>query len=242
MGGGGGFVGSIQNAASLKVNEGYATSGTDTGHEGNGLLGDWAFNDMERQINFAHLAIHRTTEVSKSIIGSYYGDYPKYSYFIGCSRGGEQTMMEAQRYPDDFDGIVVGAPVFNWPAIGAEFIQNIRAAFPYKLTEPLLNEEHICILHDAVLNQCDMIDGLKDNIINNPALCKFDFNSLPKCPGDVPGQGCFTSQQLNAIKTIYAGIDIGNGFAYPGFPFGGENKPLGWGPWITGLNPELQKI
>ena len=242
MGGGGGFVGSIQNEARSLVNGGYATSGTDTGHEGNGLLGNWALNDMERKVNFAHLAIHRTAEVSKAIIGNYYGDYPKYSYFIGCSRGGGQAMMEAQRYPDDFDGIVVGAPAFNWPAIGAEFIQNTRASFPVNLTEPLLTSEHIRILHEAVLSQCDMIDGLKDNILNNPTLCKFDFNALPKCQGDIPGEGCFTTQQLDAIRTIYAGIDLGNGFAYPGFPFGGENKPTGWGPWITSPVADLQKI
>ena len=237
MGGGGGFVGSIQNAVRSKVNDGYATSGTDTGHDGrNSRSADWALNNMERQLNFGHLAIHRTAEVSKAIIGSYYGTYPKYSYFAGCSRGGGQAMMEAQRYPDDFDGIVVGAPAFNWPAIAAEFIQNTQAVYPVKLTEPVLSREHIRMLQDAVIKQCDIIDGINDSILNNPANCNFDFASLPKCRGDIPGKECFTTVQINAIKKIYDGVDTGNGITYPGFPFGGENKPGGWGTWITGPN------
>jgi len=240
MGGGGGFVGSLQNTAKSSLNEGYATSGTDTGHEGGGTSADWALNNMERQLNFGHLAIHRTAEVSKAIIGSYYGYYPKYCYFIGCSRGGGQAMMEAQRYPEDFDGIVVGAPAFNWIAIAAEAIQNIQAVYPLKLTEPIISEEHVRMLHEAVIMQCDMIDGVKDNILNNPTKCNFDFNSLPKCPGDVPGKECFTTRQIQAIKTIYNGINQGNGITYPGFPFGGENKPNAWRPWITGPNESTQ--
>jgi feruloyl esterase len=242
MGGGGGFAGTISNAARSSVNEGYATSGTDTGHEGNGLQADWALYNMERQLNFGHLAIHRTAEVSKAIIGSYYGYYPKYSYFIGCSRGGGQAMMESQRYPDDFDGIVVGAPAFNWTAIAAENIQNIQAVYPLKLTESILSKEHIRILQDAILKQCDLIDGVRDSILNNPAKCDFNFASLPKCPGDVPGKECFTTSQIKAIKTIYEGVDIGYGIRYPGYPFGGENEPAGWIPWITGPNTTAQKF
>ena len=218
MGGGGGFVGTIQNAARSTVNNGYATSGTDTGHEAtkSGSAG-WALNNMERQLNFGHLAIHRTAEVSKAIIGSYYGSYPKYSYFIGCSRGGGQAMMEAQRYPDDFDGIVVGAPAFSWPAIAVEFIQNTQAVYPLSLADPVISKDHIRMLQDAVLKQCDMIDGVRDSILNNPTRCIFDFAALPRCPGDMPGKGCFTTSQIKAIKTIYDGIDLGNGVNYPGF-------------------------
>jgi hypothetical protein len=242
MGGGGGFVGTLQNMASSTVNDGYATSGTDTGHDNKNSLGAlWALNNMERQLNFGHLAIHRTAEVSKAIIGSYYGHSPKYSYFIGCSRGGGQAMMEAQRYPDDFDGIVVGAPAFNWPAIASEFIQNTQAVYPVKLSEPVITREHIRMLQEAILKQCDMIDGVRDSILNNPTSCNFDFTSLPKCPGDVAGKECFTSSQIKAIKTIYEGTDIGNGISYPGFPLGGENKPDGWPAWITGPNEYMQR-
>jgi feruloyl esterase len=242
MGGGGGFVGSIQNAARSKVNEGYATSGTDTGHEEKNLISaGWALNNMERQLNFGHLAVHSTAEVSKAIIGCYYGYSPKYCYFIGCSRGGGQAMMEAQRYPDDFDGIVAGAPAFNWPAIAAEFVQNTQAVYPSRLTESVISKEHIRILQEAVHKQCDMIDGVRDSILNNPARCIFDFNSLPRCPGDTPGKNCFTASQIKAIKTIYEGVDIGSGITYPGFPFGGENKLSGWKVWITGSPENTQR-
>lgn len=241
MGGGGGFVGSIQNAARSSVEKGFATSGTDTGHDGKKFPGaGWALNDMERQLNFGHLAVHRTVEVSKSIIANYYGEYPKYSYFMGCSRGGGQAMMEAQRYPEDFDGIVAAAPAFNWPAISAEFIQNIQAAFPEKLTEPLLLPQHIKILQDAVLTQCDKIDGVRDSIINDPSDCNFNFETLPKCKGNLSGKDCFTANQINALKKIYDGIDLGNGISYPGFPFGGESEPGSWTSWITGNGPGAQ--
>jgi hypothetical protein len=242
MGGGGGFVGTIQNVARSTVNDGYATSGTDTGHDGkSSRSADWALNNMERQLNFGHLAIHRTAEVSKAIIGSYYGYYPRYCYFIGCSRGGGQAMMEAQRYPEDFDGIVAGAPAFNWSALAAEFIQNTQAVYPLKLTDPVISKKHLRLLQEAINKQCDMIDGVKDSILNNPSKCNFNYEALPKCPGDVPGKDCFTTNQIKAVKTIYEGIDIGNGVTYPGFPFGGENKSGGWGTWITGTNEITQQ-
>ena len=114
MGGGGGFVSGIQNSMRNIINMGYATAGTNTGHEGHTLKADWAKYNMERQLNFGHLAIHRTAVVSKSIIKEYYGRYPEFNYFAGCSRGGGQALMEAQRYPEDFDGIIAGAPVIDW--------------------------------------------------------------------------------------------------------------------------------
>jgi feruloyl esterase len=109
MGGGGGFVGTVQNQAAASVNAGYATVGTDTGHQGRDTDASWALGHPERQVNFGFLAVHRTTEVAKAIIRSYYGVTETRSYFSGCSNGGRQGLMEAQRYPDDFDGVVSGA-------------------------------------------------------------------------------------------------------------------------------------
>jgi feruloyl esterase len=126
MSGGGGFVGSIQNGFRSAVNSGYATVGTDAGHKGSGIEADWALNNMERQINFGRLAIHLTAVVSKFIIHTYYCADPAYSYFIGCSRGGGQAMVEAQQYPEDFEGIVAGAPAFSWPAIGGNLYRIVR--------------------------------------------------------------------------------------------------------------------
>ena len=122
MGGGGGYVGSVQNqamtpmcsaAGGTPLARGYATIGTDTGHTGGGVEASWALNNPERQENFGRRAVHLTAEAGKSIARHYYDRAPDYSYFLGCSRGGGQAMMESQRYPDDFDGIVAGAPAYN---------------------------------------------------------------------------------------------------------------------------------
>ena len=156
---------------------------------------------------------------------------------MGCSRGGGQAMMEAQRYPEDFDGIIVGAPAFGWPAIAAEFIQNIQAIYPDPDSlEPVITSQNLSMLQAAVLDQCDKLDGIKDNILNDPDDCDFDLSALPTCPDDVIGEDCFTLRQLKAIQTVYDGIASDHEEIYPGFPLGGENEPGGWMPWITGPN------
>src|SRR5437764_1012257 len=134
MGGGGGFVGSVVNQAlepdflaNPVVNIGYATVGTDTGHPGSPLDASWALNNLERQLNFGYLAVHRTAEVTKAILRSYYGSPETRAYFFGCSNGGRQGLMEAQRFPDDFDGIVAGAPAADFAGIGAPLIKDERA-------------------------------------------------------------------------------------------------------------------
>src|SRR5690606_22352486 len=101
----------------------YVTAGTDTGHSASGTVAAWGLDDMLAQVNFGHLAIHRTAEVAKALIRAQYGRNPEYSYFMGCSRGGGQALMEAQRYPQDFDGIVSGAPAFHWDGIAALFVR-----------------------------------------------------------------------------------------------------------------------
>ena len=220
MGGGGGFVGSIQNAAGHKVHEGYATVGTDTGHEGSGIKADWAYNNMERQLNYGYLAVHRTAEVAKNIVTQYYCQAPAYNYFIGCSRGGGQAMHEAQKYAQDFDGIVAAAPVISFTATGAEFIQNSQALFPdpNQLTKATLSPSHVEILQEAVLKQCDLLDGVKDKIINDPRACDFDYSLLPGCvDGEVSDQ-CFTEAQIEVVKAIYAGAENQDTVFYPGFP------------------------
>lgn len=236
MSGGGGFVGSIQNDLITYVNKGYATVGTDTGHKGNPLTADWALNNMERQINFGRLAIHRTTVVSKSVIHSFYCSDPSYSYFLGCSRGGGQAMVEAQFYPEDFNGIVAGAPAFNWPAIGAKFIQGCQSNYPNPtdLSKPVITSDNLKLLQDLVIKQCDNLDGLKDRIINDPRDCNFDFSKLPRCPTDKAGSNCFTEQQLVAIKSVYSPVIVDKQVVYPGFPVGLEGETGSWDNWIGG--------
>ena len=112
------------------INAGYATVGTDTGHQGAVTVASWALNDIERQLNFGHVGVHRVAEVSKAIIRHYYNAGIERSYFSGCSNGGRQALMEAQRYPDDFDGIIAGAPAADFTGIGAQFIKDIKALYP----------------------------------------------------------------------------------------------------------------
>ncbi len=242
MSGGGGFSGFVENGASYLTNEGYVTAGTNTGHEGHPLKADWALNNMERQVNFGHLAVHRTAEVSKFIINAYYCKFPAYNYFIGCSRGGGQAMIEAQRYPEDFDGIVAIAPILDWPATGAEFIQNSRALYTdeYRLDNPIISKDHVEALAAEVLKQCDQLDGVDDGILNDPRVCEVDFSALPMC-ADVPSEEiCFTLEQIKAIRTVYEGTSNKDGMIYPGFPLGAEDAPYSWFKWILGDNEPVQ--
>ena len=130
MGGGGGFVGEIQNSALATANMGYATAGTDTGHRGDVFDGSWAYRNLERQVNFGYLAVHRTAEVTKAIIAAHYGRPAETSYFQGCSRGGGQALMAAQRFPRDFDGIVAGAPAYDWTGFAATSVRNMQVLYP----------------------------------------------------------------------------------------------------------------
>src|SRR3954469_8488175 len=173
MGGGGGFVGTVQNQAQIVINAGYATAGTDTGHQGGGTDASWALNNEERKINFGYLAVHRVAETSKAILRGYYGVNEKRAYFSGCSNGGRQALMEAQRYPGDFDGIVAGAPAADFTGIGAQFIKDVRAQFPdpNNLT-PLLPPDTLRNVAAQILDKCDAIDGVKDGVMDDPRQCK----------------------------------------------------------------------
>ena len=225
MGGGGGFVGTIDNQAQATVNAGYATVGTDTGHQGTVIDASWALNNEQRRINFAYLAVHRTAETSKAILRNYYGATETRSYFSGCSNGGREALMEAQRYPDDFDGIVAGAPAADFTGIGAQFIKDVRAQFPDpKNLTPLLPADTLKSVAAQILDKCDALDGVKDGVMEDPRRCTVDVASLT---------GLSAAQQA-ALKTIYAPTRAGSDVVFPGQPFGGEGDAAGWPAWISG--------
>jgi Tannase and feruloyl esterase len=236
MGGGGGFVGSIQNSSASTIEQGYATAGTDTGHSGDVLHAEWALNNPERQLNFGYLAIHETAAVAKSIIAAYYGVAAKYSYFMGASRGGGQAMHEALRYPEDFDGIVAGSPAMDWTGFSASFLRDAQAVYPVPsdTTHPVITPANQKLLGARILAACDALDGVKDGIMEDPRECKFDLATIPWCKADHSGPDCFTSAQRKAILTIYSPLTNEDGTIYPGYPFGGEDEPGGWYLWITG--------
>lgn len=237
MSGGGGFVGSVQNDLRSSIDGGYANAGTDTGHQGDGLSADWAYNNMERQLNFGRLAIHRTTAVSKAIINAFYCKEASYSYFLGCSRGGGQALVEAQYYPNDFNGIVAGAPAYSWPATGAKFITINQKNYPNpKDLKPVLTTDNLKLLQEYVMKQCDKLDGLTDKVITDPRDCKIDLSKLPLCPNNQPGSGCFTKEQIAVIKSVYEPLVLEGKTVYPGFPVGLEAEMGAWDPWITGIS------
>ncbi len=236
MGGGGGFVGQIDNHARLSVNAGYATAGTDTGHQADGIVAGWADGRLDRLVNYAHVAVHRTTEVAKAIVRAYYGRPARFDYFLGCSNGGRQALMEAQRYPDDFDGIVAGAPAFNFTNIGAAFVRNAQTLYPNPaaLTTSVVTPDNLTLLAAKVMEACDAGDRVTDGVIDDPRTCRFTPDSLPACPDDRAAPACVTKEQRGAIARIYAPVVSGGQTIYPGQPVGGEAERAGWRNWITG--------
>jgi feruloyl esterase len=238
MGGGGGFVGLVINTSLLlgSLQAGYASVGTDTGHKGHPIDASWALNNMERIVNFGHQAVHRTAVTAKALTRAYYQKDISRNYFFGCSRGGGQALMEAQRYPEDFDGIVAGAPAYNWTmGMGAAMTQNMHAMFPDpdNLQEAVIGPKEQELIESSYLKMCDEQDGIKDGILNDPRQCKFDVATL-LCNGEKT-DSCLSKEQLNAVKTYYEGPKDSKGNSlYYGFPFGGETAPHGWSRWITG--------
>ena len=238
MGGGGGFVGSVMNTSLMfgSLQAGYATVGTDTGHQGHPLDASWALNNPERLINFGHRAVHQTAITAKALATAYYQKEIARSYFTGCSRGGSQGLMAAQRYPEDFDAIVAGAPAFNWaPGLAALATQINQAMYPdpNNLQEAVVGPKEQKLIESSYLAICDEQDGTKDGILNDPRQCKFDVTTL-LCKG-YKTDNCLSEQQLAAVKVIYNGPkdSKGNSLFY-GFPFGGETALGGWPRWLTG--------
>jgi len=150
--------------------------------------------------------------------------------------GGGQGTMESQRYPDDFDGIVAGAPAYHWTAFTAGFVQNQQAIFPdaSDLSAPVITPENRALLDASIRDACDHLDGVADGVLTDPRRCRFTPESLPRCAADASGPDCVTSDQLAAIQTIYAGPTSAGAQIFPGFPLGGENDPGGWDRWIAG--------
>jgi hypothetical protein len=232
MGGGGGFVGTVQGVSRDLASQGYASAGTDTGHQWEpGYMAGWALDNLEAQLNFGYLAVHRTAEVSKALIHAYYRAEATYCYFIGCSRGGGQAMMEAQRYPKDFDGIVAGAPAFNWTCFAAAMVAMEKVLYPNPahLDSTALDKPALQKLQAAILEQCDAQDGLKDGVVQDPASAHFD---LSKVPG-------LTDEQRKAIEAVFQGARNDQGLIYPGFSPAAECVPDQWMAWLVGPQPTL---
>jgi Tannase and feruloyl esterase len=233
--GNGGFAGSIAyTGLAAAVAAGFATSSTDTGHHAEGTDAGWAIGHREKMVDFGYRAIHETAEHTKTVVRGFYGEAPQRSYFSSCSNGGRQGLMEAQRYPADYDGIVAGAPANFFTHVGDGFFWNLQAMEKDPAT--YIPETKLPVIEAAVLAACDALDGLKDGLIGDPRKCHFDPGVL-LCKGR-DSSTCLTQPQVGALKKIYEGPRDSRGRQiYPGFLPGGETGRQGWAAWITGSQP-----
>jgi feruloyl esterase len=232
--GNGGFAGVIPFASlASALRAGYATAGTDDGHTGAGgsvLDASWALGHHPKVVDFGFRALKETTDKAKAVIAAFYGSAATRSYFVGCSDGGREALMEAQRFPDDFDGILAGAPANFWSHHFTGFIWNEQAL----LGDGAIPPAKLTLIQSAALAKCDEIDGVKDGVITDPRQCNFDPASL-QC-GGADSASCLTAAQVASVKKILSG---------PRNPRTGEQIYLGyepgaaaaagaWSTWITG--------
>ncbi len=230
--GNGGFAGSINSAGVKRIaSQGYVAAATDNGHQAIGTSAAWALGHPEKLIDFGYRSLKETTEVAKALIRAHAGAPPRSSYFFGCSDGGREALMEAQRYPADFDGIVAGAPANNMSLLFGN-----AAAQQQALARPgaYLDKAALTLLQTSALKHCG-----GESFIRDPAACRFDPAAL-RCKGG-QSEGCLTQPQVAAAKAIYGGrVDPRNGrVAMAGIAPGAEALNGGWQAWITGPSQAL---
>jgi feruloyl esterase len=236
--GNGGFAGSIDHQALAEaVANGYASSSTDTGHQAGGTDGGWAVGHHEKMVDYGFRAIHETAEKAKALIGAFYGDPAKHAYFTSCSNGGRQALMEAQRYPADYDGIIAGAPANYFTHHLAGFVWNAQAL----QGDGYISMNKMKAIEAAALASCDADDGVKDGVIDDPTKCRFDPAVLT-CKAEV-NDNCLTPAQVAALKKIYEGPRDAKGRpVFPGYEPGGETGLGGWAAWITGFSANGKSV
>ena len=225
--GNGGWAGVISySALADAIRAGYASASTDTGHVGGS--GSFALQHPEQLIDFSWRSEHEMTIKAKAVVQAFYGSAPRLSYWNGCSTGGRQGLKEAQKFPDDYDGIIAGAPA-NRTAI------SLWIAFAV-LKDPAsyIPPAKYPVLHQAALAACDLRDGVKDGLIEDPTRCKFDPKVLLCKHGD--GPSCLTAPQVDAAKKIYsAATNPRTGQVL--FPTLAPGSELNWGIQAAGPDP-----
>jgi hypothetical protein len=229
--GNGGFAGSIayDEGLAAAVSQGYAAASTDTGHRAGATDASWALRHPEKIADFGYRAIHETALAAKAAIHAFYGEVPKRSYFNSCSNGGRQALMEAQRYPEDYDGIVAGAPAYAWTRLLTTAVFDAQALAD---SDNYIPASKLPAIQAAALAACDANDGVKDGVIEDPPSCHFDPGVL-LCNGE-ESAACLTAPQIGALRKLYAGPGAS---IMPGYSPGGEANSGGWNTWITGPGP-----
>lgn len=208
------------------MNEGYAVFSTDAGHD-SAEDGKWAFGQPEKIKDYGYRANHVGAIAAKAIIARYYGRPAKRSYFHGCSNGGRDALIQAQRYPQDWDGIIAGAPANYYAALMATFARDAQVARAVPNLDSMRRK--LALVHDDVLKKCDAADGAKDRLISNPTTCRFDPAVL-QCKSRT-GPSCLSRPEIAALRALYDGTRTGDGkLIMPGYSPGSE---LGWSQWFS---------
>jgi len=228
----GGFGGTINyGKIGDALSHSYAAASTDTGHTA-GSLGaldaSWALGHPEKVVDYGYRAIHLTAQTGQAIVAAFYGQGPNHSYFSGCSNGGRQGLMEAQRYAADYDGIIAGSSAnFMTHLFSGMVWDNLALAANY------LPPSKLPAIEAAALAACDGLDGVVDGVIEDPRRCNFEPSSL-LCQG-AESDACLTSPEIATLKALYAGPVNSVGVrVFPGLPVGGQTGANGWPLWITG--------
>ena len=240
MRGGGGYAGQqpVKGGDDALRDEGWVTASTDTGHDAARYpLASFAYDNRDGEIDYAYRAVHLTAVEVKALVAEYYGRPADHDYWLGCSTGGRQGLMSAQRFPDDFDGIVAGAPVLDFTNTQIGGVWFSRA-----MRENPLGLEKIARVGEAIYAACDGLDGLEDGLIDDPRQCRFDPRTdYPRCEG-ADRVDCLTEGQSETLAKIYGGV-VSRGEPYfPGQPLGAElgdplgspaSRTSGWGRWFV---------
>jgi pimeloyl-ACP methyl ester carboxylesterase len=231
--GSGGSAGAISTGAMLEaLKAGFATMSTNNGHitdttqKNGGSEQTWALGHPEKMLDFAFRAMHLSTVAAKQVVEAFYGHASLKAYFVGCSQGGHHALMEASRYPADYDGIVAGAPAWHWANQMINATWNSNAALQ---DASAITAQSTQILKSAIVAACDKLDGVEDGVISDPRRCHFDPATLLCKPG-AAADACLTRTQIDAANRIYQGVHKSDGTAlFQGFARGSELKwPQMW--------------
>lgn len=237
-GGGGGYNGAIPPVVAPALNAGYAQVSSDSGHQGSGLDASFALNDPQAAQLFGSLSVPTVMGAATEIVKAHYGRSARRAYFEGCSNGGREALMNVQRYPTLFDGVIARAPAYNWVGLMGAFNRTAKA-----LAAPggAISAGKTTTLSNAVLAACDALDGVADGLVSHPQACHFDPATL-RCPGGGDsGDSCLSDAQLASVAswTSPAAFDSGT-YHNPGWPLTGNESASGaWDAWVT-VPPSLQ--
>jgi hypothetical protein len=207
------------------LRHGFVVASTNTGHDARKEPGaSFAISNPQKAIDYAYRAVHLTVTTAKSIAREYFARPVSFSYWNSCSNGGRQGLIEAQRFPEDFDGIVADAPWVDQTGFTIGALWNHRA-----VSEAPLPPAKLPLLAKSVLNKCDAVDGLTDGLIDDPRACSFDpAKDVASCRAGADTPDCLTPAQASTVAKIYGGV-VSNGKPFfPGFMLGSEAIGVGF--------------